>query len=150
VIKLKDKKSLSLYGKTNNGLPAVFTLRLLPYSIKDVKKEAGRRESHGKLILSLSRQIDPRIFKKKGYFCVFTSRFLSKRFNQQMLTLPVFSSAGSTTYQLNAKDYHFAAQIFEKLLIEEYSLYVYKYELIKTYISQIIHLAMKMKQNQGW
>jgi hypothetical protein len=50
-----------------------------------------------------------------------------------------------TSFEVRGKDYQNGIQLFSRILHEQSSGYLYKHDLIRTYLSQILHLALKIK-----
>ncbi|HKZ66226.1 MAG TPA: AraC family transcriptional regulator [Chitinophagaceae bacterium] len=83
-----------------------------------------------------------------GYFCIFKEAFFTARLRGGIRELPMFVPGNKPTYILNkAQDKH-VSQIFEKMLEEIGSDYMYKYDLIRNYITEMIHYALKMQPTE--
>jgi len=79
-----------------------------------------------------------------GYLCVFEESFLSGLLRKRILELPMFTPGNSVGYILSEEDHVSASLLFEKMIYEQGSSYPYKFDLIRTYLTQMLHLAMKM------
>jgi hypothetical protein len=79
-----------------------------------------------------------------GYLCVFEESFLSGLLRKRVLELPMFTPGNNAAYVLSGEDHEKACQLFEKMIYEQHSSYQYKYDLIRTYLTQMFHLVMKM------
>ena len=78
-----------------------------------------------------------------AYCCIIREAFLSKIFRKNIHRLPMFTQGGQHEYQLSFEQYTLLSSIFRKLGEETSSSYLYKDDLIRNYISQIIHVALK-------
>ena len=79
-----------------------------------------------------------------GYLCFFEESFLSGEFRKRVLELPMFVRGGRVEYVLCERDYEKARYLFVRIIEEQGSAYQYKFDLIRTYLTQILHLVMKM------
>jgi AraC family transcriptional regulator, transcriptional activator of pobA len=83
---------------------------------------------------------------QRGHFCVFTSDFLSKSKSGLSLNeLPVFSVNSDFVYQISARQYKEIDQLFGKMHAEIRSDYPFKYDLLRTYVIEMIHTGQKLK-----
>ena len=82
-----------------------------------------------------------------GYLCVFERSFLPELLRKKVLQLSMFALGKSSEYHLSVKDYEKTLRLFEKMTYEQNSSYQYKFDLIRTYLAQIIHLVMKMDRS---
>lgn len=81
-----------------------------------------------------------------GCFCVFTPDFLPKAKTGFVLDqLPVFSNNSEFVYALTPQQYDDIYLVFSKMLNEIDSDYTYKYDLLRTYVMELIHLGQKLK-----
>lgn len=81
-----------------------------------------------------------------GYACLFTEDFLSASERTQSLhQSPLFKIGGNPIFPLTDEQAAFVTGIFKKMLEEQGTDYIYKNELIRNYISLIIHEAMKLQ-----
>lgn len=82
--------------------------------------------------------------RQAGQFCVFTADFLRPTSSGVVLDeLPIFKAAGYPVFQLSAAEAARAAVIFEQMREEMTSDYAYKYDLLRTYVLELIHLGQK-------
>jgi len=87
----------------------------------------------------------PQDTEQKGHFCIFTKDFLSKSKSGLILDeLPIFRLNGDFIYEINAKQYHDLERIFEKIHEEIDSDYVFKYDLLRNYVMELIHYGQKL------
>jgi AraC family transcriptional activator of pobA len=84
----------------------------------------------------------------KGLFCIFKEAFFTERIRGGIKDLPMFIPGNKPSYALNKTQDKFVAQIFEKMIDEIKSDYVFKYDLIRNYIMEMIHYALKMQPTE--
>jgi AraC family transcriptional activator of pobA len=81
-----------------------------------------------------------------GYACVFTEDFLKTTDRSEGLQQsPLFKIGGTPIFSLNDSQKEFLTTIFEKMLSEQETDYVFKGDLIRNYINLAIHEALKMQ-----
>jgi AraC-like DNA-binding protein len=81
--------------------------------------------------------------KHSGYVCVFTEAFFSKFEN--IKAYPVFLSADTGVIPLAADDLRIYQELFSRMLNELEGDYLYKYDLLRTLLTEVIHGAQKMQ-----
>ena len=91
------------------------------------------------------------ISQTDGYACLFTEDFLklSDR-SESLLQSPLFKIGGTPVLQLNQAQKASIAAVYEKMIAEQNSNYAFKDELIRNYIGQIIHEALKMQPSENY
>ncbi|MDM1501250.1 AraC family transcriptional regulator [Myroides marinus] len=103
----------------------------------------------GNTLLFFNPQIpytyEPLLSDTKGVFCVFSDEFLNGNFRLELQTLPLFTSGMHPVFSLNEQEFIQVKQTFEKIIKEVDSDYVYKYELIKHYLCELIYCGMKLQ-----
>lgn len=83
--------------------------------------------------------------EQDGHFVVFTRDFLAKsKTGLNIDRLPIFSSRGDFVYQLTDEDYAQFESVYDKMQRELQSDYTYKYDLIRNYVMELIHLGQKL------
>jgi hypothetical protein len=75
-----------------------------------------------------------------AYICLFKSQFIPPGFREKLQALVKL-----TQFEVLGKDYQNGTQLFLRILHEQTSGYLYKHDLIRTYLAQLVHLALKMK-----
>lgn len=85
----------------------------------------------------------------KGFFCIFREEFFTEKIRGGIKDLPMFISGNKPSYALNKTQDKFVSQVFEKMADEIGSDYVYKYDLIRNYIMEMIHYALKMQPTEN-
>jgi len=84
----------------------------------------------------------------KGYFCVFQEEFFQENFRLNLNDLPLFAPGHIPVYSLNEEDGKEVATVFVKMLKEIDSEYIFKYELIRAYVTELIFLGMKLSPDR--
>ncbi|GAB3796613.1 response regulator transcription factor [Spirosoma humi] len=84
-----------------------------------------------------------------GFFCIFRESFFSGRFNTGLTELPLFQPGGKPAYALEAGQDAEVSALFEKMLDEINSDYILKYDLIRNYVSELIHFALKRRPSDA-
>lgn len=83
---------------------------------------------------------------KSGYACLFTEDFLKvNERSESLLQSPLFKIGGSPILTLNTEQTQSISGIFQKMILEQDSSYAHKDELIRNYLSLIIHEALKLQ-----
>ncbi|GAB3839892.1 helix-turn-helix domain-containing protein [Hymenobacter jeollabukensis] len=133
----------------------------LPYSRKDFYKitlVTGRSNYHyadrtveirGHALLFANPLVpydwEPLDDQQTGFFCIFTDAFLQRHHAAGLLELPLFRPGGQPLYSLTAEQYAAAAQLIEKMAAEIQSDYAYKYDLLRGYVLELVHMALKLQ-----
>lgn len=85
-----------------------------------------------------------------GYTCLFTEDFLKQIDRSDSLhQSPLFKLGGTPIFNLNGQQKETINGLFEKMLVEQESSYVFKDEVIRNYIGLIIHEALKMQPTES-
>jgi AraC-like DNA-binding protein len=88
---------------------------------------------------------EPLAFNTGGYFCVFRDEFFKESLRLDLASLPLFAMGAQPVFGLDDEKTHEVKDLFEKIIREFDSDYIYKYELIKNYVSELIYMAMKLQ-----
>ncbi|MDU0370508.1 helix-turn-helix domain-containing protein [Hymenobacter endophyticus] len=81
-----------------------------------------------------------------GFFCVFTSEFLRPANSGVVLDeLPLFKAESYPAFQLVEEQEARATAIFRRMREEMASDYRYKYDLLRTYVLELLHLGQKLQ-----
>jgi AraC-like DNA-binding protein len=84
--------------------------------------------------------------KQSGHFCIFTADFLMQSKSGVVLDdLPIFRPGGYPIFQLANADVKELLAIFLKMHRELASNYIYKYDLIRNYVIELIHFGQKLQ-----
>ncbi|WP_379964378.1 helix-turn-helix domain-containing protein [Epilithonimonas sp. UC225_85] len=87
--------------------------------------------------------------EQSGHFCVFTKDFLpASKVGLELDHLPVFSPQSDFIYQISTEQFHQFEAIFLKMHQEIKSDYIYKYDLLRNYVMELIHFGQKLKPIQ--
>ena len=86
-----------------------------------------------------------------GYASLFTEDFLklSER-SEGLLQSPLFQIGGTPILAINKEQKKDLAAIFQKMIAEQDTDYVYKDEIIRNYINLLIHEALKMQPSDSY
>ncbi|HEY1166776.1 MAG TPA: helix-turn-helix domain-containing protein [Chitinophaga sp.] len=88
---------------------------------------------------------EPVSAKQPGFFCLFKQEFLQgNERNESIQNSPLFKIGSSPVFFLKSAQAKDISNIFRKMLTEIESDYVYKYDLLRSYLHLIIHEALKM------
>lgn len=83
-----------------------------------------------------------------GMFCIFTESFFTEKIRTSLSELPMFAPSGKPTYILDSQQDADVAAIFSKMLDEIASDYTYKYDLLRNYVTELIHYALKRQPSE--
>ena len=78
-----------------------------------------------------------------GYFCIFTPTFFTEKSRTVLTDLPMFAIGAKPSYVLDEAREQAIVAIFNKMLAEIDSDYTYKYDLLHSYLNELIHIALK-------
>ncbi len=112
-------KTLEVSGDT-----LVFSNPEIPYTFESIREEGG------------------------GYFCIFKESFFSEYLRDGLRKLPMYRIGGSPAFILDKKSSDGVIAVFEKMVEEVSSDYEFKYDLIRNYVTEIIHIALKLKPSE--
>jgi len=88
----------------------------------------------------------PKDEHQKGYFCVFTAEFLARNKSGVVIDdLPIFRPGGLPIFQISDGQRVEIEAIFKKMNKELSSDYVFKYDLLRNYVLEIIHYGQKLQ-----
>ncbi|MBC7934369.1 MAG: helix-turn-helix transcriptional regulator [Rhizobacter sp.] len=88
----------------------------------------------------------PQDDKQGGHFCVFTQDFLARTKTGFLIDeLPIFKPGGDFVFQINAAQSKEFEATFNKMHNEITSDYPFKYDLLRNYVIELIHLGQKLK-----
>ena len=83
-----------------------------------------------------------------GYFCIFKEAFFSKYIRGGIKNLPMFLLGNEPSYSLNeAQDTH-VSDIFKKMINEMNGDYRFKFDLLRSFILEIVHYALKIQPSE--
>lgn len=84
-------------------------------------------------------------FQPGGYFCIFKEEFFSEHMRLSLRELPMYAPGGKPAYMLDSTQHKNVSNVFEKMLEELQSDYRFKFDLIRNYIMEMVHYALKMQ-----
>ncbi|MDF2931613.1 MAG: AraC family transcriptional regulator [Chryseobacterium sp.] len=79
----------------------------------------------------------------KGFFCVFKREFFLGDHKLDVGDLSIFRSSVLPVFKLSTDEYKEVKNLFDKMFQEVGGNYIYKYDLIRNYASELYFLAMK-------
>lgn len=85
---------------------------------------------------------------QSGFFCVFTEAFLNRQ--HSLDDSPLFKIGSYPLFFVEEKQQADIASVFQKMLDEISSAYVYKYDLLRNYVNLLIHEALKLKPAENY
>lgn len=83
-----------------------------------------------------------------GFFCLFKDAFFIETLRNWTRNLFVFEPGNKSVYHLDDRQDEQVAGLFEKMLSETHSSYRFKSDLLRSQVSELIHLAMKMQPDE--
>lgn len=83
--------------------------------------------------------------KPGGYFCIFRESFFSEYLRKGLRELPMYQIGGNPAYILDDTNTEQVNAIFEKMITEVKGDYRFKYDLLRNYVTEIIHIALKLQ-----
>lgn len=88
----------------------------------------------------------PQDENQSGYFCIFTAEFLIHTKSGVVLDeLPLFKPGGYPVFQLVDEQVEELTYVFRKMSKELASDYIYKYDLLRNYVLELIHYGQKLQ-----
>ncbi|MDO7846445.1 helix-turn-helix domain-containing protein [Hymenobacter sp. M29] len=91
---------------------------------------------------------EPRL---KGYSCLFTEAYMKENDRSESLNQsPLFKVGGTPIFHLSPEQVTYAEGIFQKILAEQSTDYLYKGDLIRTYLQLLIHEALRMQPTSSF
>ena len=83
-----------------------------------------------------------------GFFCLFKDSFFAERQCDNISEMPMFTAGGRPTYSLNDTQDAYVSQVFQKMMDEINSDYRYKYDLLRNYVTELVHYALKVEPSE--
>ena len=78
-----------------------------------------------------------------GFFCIFNESFFTEKIRGHLNELPMFAPGGKPAYLLNETQEQQVTEMFKKMLAEKDSEYAFKYDLLRNYVTELTHFALK-------
>lgn len=83
---------------------------------------------------------------QSGYFCIFTDEFLNQTKSGVILDdLPIYQPGGYPIFMLSEEESAEVEMVFTKISKELSTDYIYKYDLIRNYVLELIHFGQKLQ-----
>ena len=98
---------------------------------------------------SVPYQVEKLCDDTSGSFCIFREAFFTEHIRGSLKDLPMFAAGGDPAYILDKNQDKHVAAIFEKMFEEINSDYRFKYDLIRNYIMEIVHYALKIQPSKN-
>jgi len=83
-----------------------------------------------------------------GFFCIFKEAFFTEKIRGGIKDLPMFTASNKPCYTIDSNQDKYINDIFVKMQDELVSDYKYKYDLIRNYIMEMVHYALKMQPSE--
>ena len=84
-----------------------------------------------------------------GYFCIFKEAFFSEYIRSSLKDLPMFQPGAKPAYLLNPTQDAAISNLFQKMKNEKQSNYAFRFDLIRNYIMEMVHAALKMEPSES-
>ena len=85
-----------------------------------------------------------------GYTCLFSEEFLKSDRSESLQHSPLFKIGGTPILKITEQQRAFLGTLFQKMMEEQKTNYVYKDDLIRNYINLIIHEALKLQPSENF
>ncbi len=85
-----------------------------------------------------------------GYTCLFSEEFLKSDRSESLQHSPLFKIGGTPILKITEQQREFLGTLFQKMIEEQKTNYVYKDDLIRNYINLIIHEALKLQPSENF
>ena len=85
-----------------------------------------------------------------GYTCLFSEEFLKSDRSESLQHSPLFKIGGTPILKITKQQRKFLNTLFQKMIEEQQTDYVYKDDLIRNYINLIIHEALKLQPSENF
>ncbi|AMR28303.1 transcriptional regulator [Hymenobacter psoromatis] len=135
--------------------------KLISYGRRDFYKIALNRDPHAYHFADKSLEMleptlvffNPRVpyscqpisAPSTGFYCLFREEFFRGQGSPSLLDQPLFQPGGHPVYALTADQQTAVSALFEKMLAEINSDYPLKYDLLRNYVAELIHYALKLR-----
>jgi AraC-like DNA-binding protein len=85
-----------------------------------------------------------------GYTCLFSEEFLKSDRSESLQHSPLFKIGGTPILKITEQQRDFLSTLFDKMIEEQQTDYIYKDDLIRNYINLIIHEALKLQPSENF
>ncbi|MFD2935961.1 helix-turn-helix domain-containing protein [Spirosoma flavum] len=83
-----------------------------------------------------------------GFFCIFKEAFFTEKIRGNLSELPMFANGGKPAYLLDKRQDDYVSQLFQKMIDEIKGDYRFKYDLLRNYVTELIHYALKLQPTE--
>lgn len=83
-----------------------------------------------------------------GFFCIFKDSLFTESLRGNINELAMFVPGGKPSYNLSENQEEEIVRLFEKMLQEIESDYRFKYDLLRNYVTEMIHYALKIQPTE--
>lgn len=84
--------------------------------------------------------------EQSGHFCVFTKDFMAKSKSGLLIDdMAIFKPNGDFIFQISASQFSQMEEVFKKMHEEIASDYVYKYDLLRNFVIELLHYGQKLQ-----
>ncbi|PSL32000.1 hypothetical protein [Chitinophaga ginsengisoli] len=87
--------------------------------------------------------------EQTGFLCMFREPFFTEKMKANINRLPMFMAGGEPCCLLTKEQEGVVSGIFGRMLDELSSDYLYKYDLLRNYVTELIHFALKKGRYNG-
>ena len=88
---------------------------------------------------------EPHDGRQTGMFCIFTEDFLRRHAPLALAECPLFRPGGQAVFQLTDAQYQAADAVFAKMVTELASDYVFKYDVLRNAVLDLMHSAQRLQ-----
>ncbi|WP_407430154.1 helix-turn-helix domain-containing protein [Arcticibacter sp.] len=92
---------------------------------------------------------EPLCNEATGFFCIFSKSFFTGKVAGGLTDLPMYACGGRPAYRLDERQDEQVSGIFHKMLEEIKSDYVFKYDLLRNYVAELTHVALKSTPSES-
>ena len=85
-----------------------------------------------------------------GYTCLFSEEFLKSDRSESLQHSTLFKIGGTPILKITEQQREFLNVLFQKMIDEQQTDYIYKDDLIRNYIKLIIHEALKLQPSENF
>lgn len=147
IFRLEDSRSNDIL-MINYSRPDFYKIGLVRVR-KDQCKE--NKPEIGNTILTFSNRELPYVREllsggHTGFICIFRESFFSEIFRNKINALQIFKYSRERAQNLTEEQDKQLSEIFEKMERETMSDYLFKDDLIRNYLAEIIHTALKIRK----
>lgn len=84
-----------------------------------------------------------------GFFCIFSRSFFTDKIGLGLNELPMYAPGGKPAYILDDKQEEQVTSLFLRMFEEIASDYAFKYDLLRNYVTELTHIALKSRPNES-